>query len=94
MNATEQINDGASTSAVVAVEIIQMDDEIASTLTPDCVGIDCVRWSFLKTHWVAASARFTTTFVNNPFGHKWGCVWSSMVPALIEAKKRKTFDAA
>lgn len=70
MNAAERINDGASTSAAGAVEIMQVDDEIASISTPDCVGIDCVRSSFMKTHWAAASARFTTTFVNNPFGHK------------------------
>ncbi|GFX36570.1 uncharacterized protein TNCV_2031511 [Trichonephila clavipes] len=49
MDATERINDGASTSAARAVEIMQIEDEIAST---------------------AASARFTTTFVNNPFGHE------------------------
>ncbi|GBP38357.1 hypothetical protein EVAR_36309_1 [Eumeta japonica] len=24
----------------------------------------------MKTQWAAASARFNTTFVNNPFGHK------------------------
>ncbi|GFT10415.1 uncharacterized protein TNCV_3190961 [Trichonephila clavipes] len=70
MNATEWINNGVSASAARAVEIMQEDDEIASILTPDCVGTDCVRWSFIKTHWSAASARFTTTFVNNPFGHK------------------------
>ncbi|GFV81741.1 helitron_like_N domain-containing protein [Trichonephila clavipes] len=60
INATEWINDGASTSAVGAVEI-------ASILTPGSVSIDCVRWSFMKTHWAATSARFTTTFVYNPF---------------------------
>ncbi|GFY26279.1 uncharacterized protein TNCV_24771 [Trichonephila clavipes] len=70
MNATERINNGASTSAAGAVEIMKVDDEIASILTPDCVGIDCVRWSFMKTHWVAASVRLTTTIVNNPFVHK------------------------
>ncbi|GFX12614.1 uncharacterized protein TNCV_3157351 [Trichonephila clavipes] len=70
MNAIEWINDGASTSTVGAVEIMQVDDEIASILTPDFVGIYCVRSSFMKTHWGAASARFTTTFLNNPFGHK------------------------
>ncbi|GFT47047.1 uncharacterized protein TNCV_3747111 [Trichonephila clavipes] len=42
MNAAERIDDGASTYAVGAVEIMQVDDEITSTLTPDCVGIDCV----------------------------------------------------
>ncbi|GFY01161.1 uncharacterized protein TNCV_5076281 [Trichonephila clavipes] len=69
MNATECITDRASTSATGAVEIMQVDDEIPSILTPDCVGIDFVRWSFIKTHWAAASARFPTSFVNNPFGH-------------------------
>ncbi|GFT35409.1 uncharacterized protein TNCV_922361 [Trichonephila clavipes] len=68
MNAAERINDGANTSAAVTVEIIQVYDEIASVLFPDCVGINCVRPLFMKTHWAAASARFTTTFVNNPFG--------------------------
>ncbi|GFX42583.1 uncharacterized protein TNCV_261181 [Trichonephila clavipes] len=62
MNANEWINNGAS-------EIMQVDDKIASILTPDCVGIDRVRSSFMKTHWAAAGARITTT-VNNPFGHK------------------------
>ncbi|GFV06453.1 uncharacterized protein TNCV_2947761 [Trichonephila clavipes] len=51
--------------AAGAVEITQVDDEIASILAPDCV-----RSSFIKTHSAAASARFTTTFVKNPFGHK------------------------
>ncbi|GFS71553.1 TBC domain-containing protein kinase-like protein [Trichonephila clavipes] len=69
MNVAEWINDGASTSAAGAVEVIQMGDEIASILTPDCVGINCVRSSFMNTHWAAASARFTATFVNNPFRH-------------------------
>ncbi|GFX72254.1 uncharacterized protein TNCV_4551761 [Trichonephila clavipes] len=69
MNVTERINDDASTSAAGAVEIMQVDDEIVSILTLDCVSIDCVRWSFMKTHWAAASTCFTTTFVNNPFGH-------------------------
>ncbi|GFX79637.1 uncharacterized protein TNCV_826251 [Trichonephila clavipes] len=69
-NAANWINDSASTSAFGAVEIKQGDGEIASILTPHCVGIDCVRSSFMKTHWSAASARFSTTFVNNPFGHK------------------------
>ncbi|GFU67465.1 uncharacterized protein TNCV_1599471 [Trichonephila clavipes] len=70
INVIEGINDGDSTSAAGAVEFKQVDDEIASILTPDCVGIDCVRSSFIKTHWSAASTRFTLTFVNNPFGHK------------------------
>uniref|UniRef100_T1I3Z2 Uncharacterized protein n=1 Tax=Rhodnius prolixus TaxID=13249 RepID=T1I3Z2_RHOPR len=70
MNAAERINDGVSTSAAGAVEIMQVDDEIASTSTTDCISIDCVRSSIMKTHWAAASACFTTTFVNNPFGHK------------------------
>uniref|UniRef100_T1HF97 Uncharacterized protein n=1 Tax=Rhodnius prolixus TaxID=13249 RepID=T1HF97_RHOPR len=69
MNAAERINDGVSTSAAGAVEIMQVDDEIASTSTTDCIGIDCVRSSIMKTHWAAASARFTTTFVNYPFEH-------------------------
>uniref|UniRef100_T1I386 Uncharacterized protein n=1 Tax=Rhodnius prolixus TaxID=13249 RepID=T1I386_RHOPR len=64
MNAAERINDGVSTSAAGAVEIMPVDDEIASTSTTDCIGIDCVRSSFMKTHWAAASTRFTTTFVN------------------------------
>ncbi|GFX75590.1 uncharacterized protein TNCV_4714961 [Trichonephila clavipes] len=72
MNATERINDGTSTTAV---EILQVDDKITSKLTLNCVGIDCVQSLFMKTDWAAASARFTTTFVNNPFGHKCDCVW-------------------
>nr|CAD7569484.1 unnamed protein product [Timema californicum] len=67
--AAERINDGASTSAAGAVEIMQVDDEIASTSPTDCIGIDCVRSSIMKIHWAAASARFIKTFVNNPFGH-------------------------
>ncbi|GFR14861.1 uncharacterized protein TNCT_646261 [Trichonephila clavata] len=50
MNAAELIKDSASTSLARVVEIIQEDDEIASTLTSDCVGIDCVRSLFMKTH--------------------------------------------
>ncbi|GFX38008.1 uncharacterized protein TNCV_3836071 [Trichonephila clavipes] len=61
MNAAKLINDGASTSAAGSAEIMQVDDEIDSTLTPVCAGINCVRSSFTKTHWAAASARFTTT---------------------------------
>ncbi|GFT58709.1 hypothetical protein TNCV_1360731 [Trichonephila clavipes] len=60
MNAAELFNDGASTSAAGAVEVMQMDDEIASILTLGCVGINCVLWSFMKTHWAAINARFTT----------------------------------
>ncbi|GFQ78207.1 uncharacterized protein TNCT_251101 [Trichonephila clavata] len=70
MNATERIKNGVSISAAGAVEIIQVDDEIASILTLDCVGLDCVQSSFMKTHSEAASARFTAKFVFNPFGHK------------------------
>uniref|UniRef100_T1HX08 Uncharacterized protein n=1 Tax=Rhodnius prolixus TaxID=13249 RepID=T1HX08_RHOPR len=70
MNAAERINDGVSISAAGAVEIMQVDDEIASTSTTDCIGIDGVRSSIMKTHLAAASAPFTATFVNNPFGHK------------------------
>ncbi|GFY11481.1 hypothetical protein TNCV_3183191 [Trichonephila clavipes] len=47
MNATEWINDGASTSTAGAVEIMPVDDEIASILTPDCVGID---WAWEMRH--------------------------------------------
>ncbi|GFT79361.1 uncharacterized protein TNCV_1613201 [Trichonephila clavipes] len=70
LNAAKRINDGASTTAAGAVEIMRVDDEIASILTPDCLSFDCVRSSFMKAHWTAGSARFTTSFVNNPFGHK------------------------
>nr|CAD7589754.1 unnamed protein product [Timema genevievae] len=49
---------------------MQVEDEIASTSTTNCIGIDCVRSLIMKTHWAAASVRFITTFVNNPFGHK------------------------
>ncbi|GFV74142.1 hypothetical protein TNCV_4510481 [Trichonephila clavipes] len=45
MNATERINDDASTSAAGADEITQEDDEISSILIPDCVEIGCLRWS-------------------------------------------------
>ncbi|GFU16059.1 uncharacterized protein TNCV_1300151 [Trichonephila clavipes] len=70
MNATERISNGDSISTAGAIEIMQVDDEISSILTQDCVGIDFVRWSFMRRHWAAASARFTTTFANNPFGHQ------------------------
>ncbi|GFS58518.1 hypothetical protein TNCV_111361 [Trichonephila clavipes] len=43
MNVTERINDGTSTSAAGVVEFMHVDVKIASILTPDCVGIDCVR---------------------------------------------------
>ncbi|GFU34045.1 integrase catalytic domain-containing protein [Trichonephila clavipes] len=36
MNAVERINDGGSTSAARAVEIMQVDNEIAFILTSDC----------------------------------------------------------
>ncbi|GFW87246.1 hypothetical protein TNCV_5125981 [Trichonephila clavipes] len=39
MNAADRINDGASTVAAETVEIMQVDDEIASVLTPDCTGL-------------------------------------------------------
>ncbi|GFY06263.1 hypothetical protein TNCV_2680551 [Trichonephila clavipes] len=39
------------------------------------VSIDCVRSSFMKTHWEAAIARLTTTFVNNPFGSMYDRLW-------------------
>ncbi|GFW86872.1 uncharacterized protein TNCV_2810271 [Trichonephila clavipes] len=68
MNAAERINDGARTSAAEAVEIMQVDDEIASIYTPDYVTIECVWSSIMQTHWAEASAPFTTTLVNNPFG--------------------------
>uniref|UniRef100_T1HIY0 Uncharacterized protein n=1 Tax=Rhodnius prolixus TaxID=13249 RepID=T1HIY0_RHOPR len=48
MNAAERIND-VSISAAGAVEIMQVDDEIASTSTTDRIGIDCVRSSIMKT---------------------------------------------
>ncbi|GFR09422.1 uncharacterized protein TNCT_126771 [Trichonephila clavata] len=65
-----QMYGDASTYAAGAVEIMQVDDEIDSMQTLDCVGIDWVRSSFLKTYWVAASSRFPTMFVNNPFKYK------------------------
>ncbi|CAD7092486.1 unnamed protein product [Hermetia illucens] len=49
---------------------MQIGDENASTSTWDCAGFDCIRSSFMKTHWAAASARFTTTFINSPSGNK------------------------
>ncbi|CAD7087755.1 unnamed protein product [Hermetia illucens] len=70
MNAADRINDGAGSSAARTAEIMQIGNENASTTTSDCVGVDCLRSSFMKTHWAAASARFTTMFINNPFGHK------------------------
>uniref|UniRef100_T1HJJ0 Uncharacterized protein n=1 Tax=Rhodnius prolixus TaxID=13249 RepID=T1HJJ0_RHOPR len=36
--------------AAGAVEIMQVDDEIASTSITDCIGIHCVRSSIMKTH--------------------------------------------
>lgn len=38
-NVAEWMNDGASTSAAVAVEIMQVDDGIASLSTTECLGI-------------------------------------------------------
>ncbi|GFW55177.1 uncharacterized protein TNCV_115631 [Trichonephila clavipes] len=70
MNVTEWINNGASKSAAGEVEIMQVDDEITSILIPHCVGMYCVRLSLMKTHWAAASARFTATFFNNPIVYK------------------------
>ncbi|GFT59573.1 hypothetical protein TNCV_3406591 [Trichonephila clavipes] len=67
---------------------LYVDDEIASILTSNCVGIDCVRSSFMKTHCAAASSHYTKTFVNNPY------VRSSMFSALIEANKRKALTTA
>uniref|UniRef100_T1HQG4 Uncharacterized protein n=1 Tax=Rhodnius prolixus TaxID=13249 RepID=T1HQG4_RHOPR len=94
MNAAERINDGVSTSAAGAVEIMQVDDEIASTSTTDCIGIDCVRSSIMKTHWAAASARFTTTFVNNPFGHKCDVCDRLWFLRSLKLTKEKTLTAA
>ncbi|GFY06261.1 hypothetical protein TNCV_2680531 [Trichonephila clavipes] len=44
------------------------------------VSIDCVRSSFMKTHWEAAIARLTTTFVNNPFGITSWTQWRDVHP--------------
>ncbi|GFU41310.1 hypothetical protein TNCV_3011341 [Trichonephila clavipes] len=41
MNTAERINNGSSTCATGAVEIMQVVDKIASILTPDYVGLDC-----------------------------------------------------
>ncbi|GFW96672.1 hypothetical protein TNCV_2847291 [Trichonephila clavipes] len=49
MKAAERINEVASTFVAEAVEIMQVDPEIASILAPDCASIDCVRSSFMKT---------------------------------------------
>ncbi|GFR16573.1 uncharacterized protein TNCT_278191 [Trichonephila clavata] len=70
MNEAERINACASESPAGAVEIMQKKDKMASILTPDWVGIECIRSLFIQKYWATASARFTTTFVNNPFGHK------------------------
>ncbi|GFY25053.1 uncharacterized protein TNCV_2692441 [Trichonephila clavipes] len=95
MNTTERINDGASTSTAGAVEILQVDDEIDSMLTPYCVGIDWVRSSLMKTHWAAASSRFTTTFFNNSFGHKCDvCYRLWFLLSLKSTKERHTLTAA
>uniref|UniRef100_T1IGN9 Uncharacterized protein n=1 Tax=Rhodnius prolixus TaxID=13249 RepID=T1IGN9_RHOPR len=52
MDAAERINDGVQyITAAGAVEIMQVDDEIASTSTTDCIGIDCVRSSIMKTQY-------------------------------------------
>ncbi|GFS65711.1 hypothetical protein TNCV_3853581 [Trichonephila clavipes] len=55
MNAAERINEGANKPAVGTIEIMQVEDEIASILTPDCVGSDCVLPSFMKNNWAADS---------------------------------------
>ncbi|GFQ65704.1 uncharacterized protein TNCT_556851 [Trichonephila clavata] len=70
MNVTERIDDDASKTAE-EVKIMQVDDEIASILTPVCVGIYCVQSSIMKVHWTAAVARLTTMFANKPFEYKY-----------------------
>lgn len=70
MRASERINDCAGTSDAGAAGPMQVDDVIACVSTPGCIDIGCVRSPIMTTHSAAASARFTTTFVNNPFGHK------------------------
>ncbi|GFR02063.1 uncharacterized protein TNCT_588161 [Trichonephila clavata] len=42
------ISNGDSTPAAGAVEIMRVDDEIASILTPDYAGIGYIRSSFMK----------------------------------------------
>ncbi|GFR10481.1 uncharacterized protein TNCT_724391 [Trichonephila clavata] len=89
MKVAKRINVGISTSAAGAVEVMRMDDEIASILTPDCVGIEFLRLSFMKTHRAGAIARFTTKFVNNPFGHKVDRLYG--FSAHISQQKKNTY---
>lgn len=60
MKASMLINDGFSPFAAGTVEIMQVDSEISSISILGCAGIDSVGLSFMRTHWVAAGARFTT----------------------------------
>ncbi|GFT74708.1 uncharacterized protein TNCV_562581 [Trichonephila clavipes] len=90
MNSTKRTNDGASTFAARAVEIMQVDDKIGSKLTTDCVGFDCVRSSFLKTHWAAASARLKLRRLSTIHSDiSVMCRIISMASVLIEANKEK-----
>ncbi|GFX12633.1 uncharacterized protein TNCV_3157541 [Trichonephila clavipes] len=69
MNDVERINYDVGTPVTGAIVVMQWNDEMAFILTSNGECIDCVR-SFMKTHWAATSARFSLTFVNNPFRHK------------------------
>ncbi|GFV25455.1 uncharacterized protein TNCV_1147251 [Trichonephila clavipes] len=90
MNATERINDGASTSAAGAVEIMQTDDEIASIIdTGLCRHQLRTMVIYEDILGNTASARFTTTFVNNSFGHKCDVSDRLWFPRSLKPTKEK-----
>ncbi|GFT19400.1 helitron_like_N domain-containing protein [Trichonephila clavipes] len=73
MNTVKLVNDDDSTSAAGVVEIMQLDDEIASILTTLCLGISCARQS---SHSEVSSARFT----NDVFQQS---IWTLMCKRLL-----------
>ncbi|GFR07858.1 uncharacterized protein TNCT_318501 [Trichonephila clavata] len=89
MNAAEQINEVPVHVLLGQLKLCKWMIKIASILIPYCVGIDCVRSPFVKAYWAAASARFTTTFINNSFGHKCGvCDRLWLLHSLTPTKKK------
>ncbi|KAJ9575861.1 hypothetical protein L9F63_007269 [Diploptera punctata] len=75
---------------------MQVDDVIASISAPDCIDIDCVyvRSPIMEIHWVAAGARLTITFVNNPFGHKCNvCDQEAVTDFKLCGTCRKSLDS-
>ncbi|GBP58925.1 hypothetical protein EVAR_46987_1 [Eumeta japonica] len=73
--ASKQINDGACIPAAGATEAMQVDDLITSILTLDCIDIDYVRTSIIKTHLAASngSLHATARSPNISFADAGGC---------------------